>query len=157
MSIWIRYWNSSPILSNDGSTCQINYESLLSTSLTRSLPMSTHWSTLRLSPSPSSLLFIFLLIPFPSHPHAAVTPSNRHIVHSSWEWVIPYHLDDLPYFSLPTVLLTDPIDLGTLFSAGVSPCISPCLSDLIHATRELLYFKDTVAHFHSLCRYNSHL
>ncbi|KAF8381195.1 hypothetical protein PRIPAC_70337 [Pristionchus pacificus] len=45
----------------------------------------------------------------------------------------------------------NPIDLGTLFSAGVSPCISPCLSDLIHATRELLYFKDTVAHFHSLC------
>ncbi|GMS79913.1 hypothetical protein PENTCL1PPCAC_2088, partial [Pristionchus entomophagus] len=45
----------------------------------------------------------------------------------------------------------NPIDMGSLFSAGLSPCTSPCLSDLIHATRELLYFKDTVTHFHSLC------
>ncbi|GMR58862.1 hypothetical protein PMAYCL1PPCAC_29057, partial [Pristionchus mayeri] len=49
---------------------------------------------------------------------------------------------------------SDPIDMGTLFSVGLpplSPCSTPCLSDLVHATRELLYFKDTVTHFHSLC------
>ncbi|GMT10020.1 hypothetical protein PFISCL1PPCAC_1317, partial [Pristionchus fissidentatus] len=56
--------------------------------------------------------------------------------------------------AVSTTSAENSIDISTLFSAGLlplTPCTQPCLTDLIHATREILYFKDTLHHFQSLC------